>query len=174
LVSGRVTAGVVEELKVLPVLGVTDASVGDYELVLWDKQGLRMSSARTEMIEIGDREGVASFRVRMEGDLADIAHIELHHQGRVLFTQDFVRDPNVAAEVTWDASRLNVGWQPQRGDTLILRDADGVVRAMDRSGRLVVDQVVAGAILEIVQPGLGLQRTRLTSTGRDPIWLLDR
>lgn len=177
LVSGRVNAGVVEELKVLPVLpvlGVTDASVGDYELVLWDKQGLRMSSARTKMIEIGDREGVASFRARMEGDLADIAHIELHHQGSVLFTQDFVRDPNVAAEVTWDASRLNVGWQPQRGDTLILRDADGVVRAMDRSGRLVVDQVVAGSILEIVQPGLGLQRTHLTSTGRDPIWLLDR
>ena len=174
VVSGRVNSGVVEELKVLPATGVADASDGEYEVVLWDKQGLRMSSARTEMIEIGDRQGVVSFRVRMVGELADITQVELHYRDNIFFTQDFARDPHATAAITWSAGGLTLGWQPQRGDSLILRDADGAVRAMERSGRLVVDQVFAGSILEIIQPGLGLQRAHLASAGRDPVWLLER
>lgn len=156
LISGRIVNGEVVGLKLLPAPAEVQAASedGDYTVIAYDRNGNVIGSNPMTAYEIGDSETDAvAFSVPLTGSIAEVHHVTIYRPDGVMLRHQFDTQHASMAQAGWQNGRRVVSWQPAGEETLIVRDVNGVVRSVDRTGRVDLSDIPQQVQLQLVRPG---------------------
>jgi hypothetical protein len=139
-VSGRLTeAGAWEHVRFTPVSHVAaeavHASSAPFRLRAWDVNGVEVIDRAFTIYQAPDLDETQTFHVSVPRPAGSIAHYAIERGGSEVFSASVVRS-SAERTLDWQPQTGTLRWQPQGEDALIVRDADGVTIAVDRTGTL--------------------------------------
>lgn len=173
LVRGRIRYGEVHDVQWLPLDQATPASSTSdygYELRGWDASGSLLGSFGFDAHRFGHGEPGAGFAVVLPASMAAMHHYEILAAGQVIHAaQVALASSEPELTVRWGAESAHVQWAAGgAGRAMLVRNPDGQVIAVDRSGDLQLPRhVAATALLELRTADRAQQRWQMF-TDRQP------
>jgi hypothetical protein len=129
-----------------------------YRFVGWDRNGVEVVNQSFDVMMVADLDATDAFTFNVPRPVNGIAYYEIRHLGYTLHTATNTTVVPTEISLSWVNGTARVQWTPHSGEALVLRNVDGQVVTVDRSGSFQV-QNASGLSVELTAHGEVSPRT---------------
>ena len=170
-VRGRMSVDGIVSVQMLPVTRVRQAhgAQGIYRFQAFDQNGQLLADQPFSVHQVADKDtfGEGGFEFHLNIDATAIDHYRILRDGAVTYQASMARQSALPVVVQSAGDRWHVSWpdgaSPQ---TVIVRDTQGRVVTIDRSGSLELPAHIDIGTIEAVRNGRRASMQRITHIGR--------
>ena len=138
-ISGRLLQDQVTGVRMMPTdkvaMRVTAADADQpYRFIAWDSNGIEVVNQSFNVTRIEDLQATDAFMLNVPRPVSGIDHYEVRRLGATLHTASNAAVMPNEISLSWVNGAAHVQWTPRSGEALVLRNVDGQVVTVDRSG----------------------------------------